>query len=112
MWHQGGGVRHNSARNATKDLLNDREALDLQPFILEHDHNPEENDTDVSMEESDDKSSGEDSRGSCYGTRIRPHLFHCPFASIVHLPPLSSDCPFTFTILIMFFPDTYQYTIW
>ena len=32
--------------------------------------------------------------------------------SIVHLPPLSPDCPFTFTISIMFFPDTYQYTIW
>ena len=32
--------------------------------------------------------------------------------SIVHLPPLSSGCPFTFTILVMFFPDTYRYTIW
>ena len=31
--------------------------------------------------------------------------------SIVHLSPLSSDCPFTFTISIMFLPDVYQYTI-
>ena len=32
--------------------------------------------------------------------------------SIVHLSSLSSDCPFTFTISIMFLPDVYQYTIW
>ena len=31
--------------------------------------------------------------------------------SIVYLFPLSSDCPFMFTISIMFLPDVYQYTI-
>ena len=32
--------------------------------------------------------------------------------SILHLSPLISNSPFTFTISTMFFTDTYQYIIW
>ena len=32
--------------------------------------------------------------------------------SIVHLPPLTIDSPFTFTILIIFFADTFRYIAW
>ena len=32
--------------------------------------------------------------------------------SIIHLPPLSSGSPYTFTVSIMFFADIYQYIIW
>ena len=32
--------------------------------------------------------------------------------SIVHLPPLTTDSPFTFTVLIVFFADTFQYVVW
>ena len=32
--------------------------------------------------------------------------------SIVHLPPLTIDSPFTFTVLIIFFADTFQYIVW
>ena len=32
--------------------------------------------------------------------------------SIVHLPPLTTDSPFTFTVLIVFFTDTFQYVVW
>ena len=32
--------------------------------------------------------------------------------SVVHLPPLTIDSPFTFTILIVFFADTFQYIVW
>ena len=32
--------------------------------------------------------------------------------SIIYLPPLSSDSPFTFTVSIMFFIDTFRYTVW
>ena len=32
--------------------------------------------------------------------------------SIVHLPPLTIDSPFTFTVLIIFFADTFRYIVW
>ena len=32
--------------------------------------------------------------------------------SIVHLPPLTVDSPFTFTVLLIFFADTFQYIVW
>ena len=32
--------------------------------------------------------------------------------SVVHLPPLTADSPFTFTVLIIFFADTFQYVVW
>ena len=32
--------------------------------------------------------------------------------SIIHLPPLSIDSPFTFTVLLIFFTDTFQYIVW
>ena len=32
--------------------------------------------------------------------------------SIVHLPPLTVDSPFTFTILIIFLTDTFRYIVW
>ena len=32
--------------------------------------------------------------------------------SIVHLPPLTIDSPFMFTILIIFLTDTFQYIVW
>ena len=32
--------------------------------------------------------------------------------SIVHLPPLTIDSPFMFTVLIIFFADTFQYVVW
>ena len=32
--------------------------------------------------------------------------------SVVHLPPLTIDSPFMFTVLIIFFADTFQYIVW
>ena len=32
--------------------------------------------------------------------------------SIVHLPPLTMDSPFTFTVLIIFLADTFRYVVW
>ena len=32
--------------------------------------------------------------------------------SIVHLPPLTADSPFMFTVLIIFLTDTFQYVVW
>ena len=32
--------------------------------------------------------------------------------SVVHLPPLTTDSPFMFTVLIIFFADTFQYVVW
>ena len=32
--------------------------------------------------------------------------------SVVHLPPITSDSPFTFTVLIVFFADAFQYVVW
>ena len=32
--------------------------------------------------------------------------------SIIHLPPLTADSPFTFTILVVFFVDTFRYVVW
>ena len=32
--------------------------------------------------------------------------------SVVHLPPLTIDSPFTFTVLIIFFADTFRYIVW
>ena len=32
--------------------------------------------------------------------------------SVVHLPPLTIDSPFTFTILVIFFADTFHYIVW
>ena len=32
--------------------------------------------------------------------------------SIVHLPPLTVDSPFTFTVLIIFLTNTFQYVVW
>ena len=34
------------------------------------------------------------------------------FLSIEHLPPLFAGSPLTFTILVIFFNDTFQYTVW
>ena len=34
------------------------------------------------------------------------------FLSIVHLLPLSMGSPFTFTVLVIFFNDTFRYTVW
>ena len=34
------------------------------------------------------------------------------FLSIVHLLPLSTGSPFTFTILVIFFTDTFRYIVW
>ena len=32
--------------------------------------------------------------------------------SVVHFPPLTDDSPFTFTILVIFFADTFRYLVW
>ena len=32
--------------------------------------------------------------------------------SVVHLPPLTVDSPFTFTVLVIFFTDTFHYIVW
>ena len=32
--------------------------------------------------------------------------------SIVHLPPLTVDSPFMFTVLLIFFTDTFRYIVW
>ena len=32
--------------------------------------------------------------------------------SVVHLPSLAVDSPFTFTVLIVFFADTFRYIVW
>ena len=32
--------------------------------------------------------------------------------SVVHLPPLTVDSPFTFTVLLIFFADTFRYIVW
>ena len=32
--------------------------------------------------------------------------------SIVHLTPLTADSPFTFTVLVIFFADTFRYIVW
>ena len=32
--------------------------------------------------------------------------------SVVHLLPLTNDSPFTFTILVIFFTDTFRYIVW
>ena len=32
--------------------------------------------------------------------------------SVVHLPPLTDDSPFTFTVLVIFFTDTFRYIVW
>ena len=34
------------------------------------------------------------------------------FLSVIHLPPLTTDSPFTFTVLIIFFADTFRYVVW
>ena len=34
------------------------------------------------------------------------------FLSVVHLLPLSTGSPFTFTVLVIFFNDTFHYTVW
>ena len=36
---------------------------------------------------------------------------HGLFLSIVHLPPLSTGSPFTFTVLVIFFADTFRYIV-
>ena len=43
------------------------------------------------------------------GVTVRGHGL---ILSIVHLPPLTIDSPFTFTILIVFFADTFRYIVW
>ena len=37
---------------------------------------------------------------------------HGLILSVVHLPPLTTDSPFTFTVLIIFFADTFRYIVW
>ena len=32
--------------------------------------------------------------------------------SIIHFLPLTIDSPFTFTILVIFLTDTFQYVVW
>ena len=32
--------------------------------------------------------------------------------SIIHLAPLTADSPFTFTVLVIFFADTFRYIVW
>ena len=32
--------------------------------------------------------------------------------SVIHLPPLIDDSPFGFTVLVIFFADTFQYIVW
>ena len=32
--------------------------------------------------------------------------------SIVHLPPLTVDSPFMFTVLVIFFTNTFRYVVW
>ena len=32
--------------------------------------------------------------------------------SVVHLPPLTIDSPFTFTVLVIFCADTFCYIVW
>ena len=32
--------------------------------------------------------------------------------SVIHLPPLTDDSPFTFTVLVIFFADTFHYIVW
>ena len=34
------------------------------------------------------------------------------FFSIVHLSPLTDDSPFTFTVLVIFFTNTFRYVVW
>lgn len=71
MRHRGGGVGHKSTREATRCLLDDRETLDKQSFVLENDRDlfeeaVEESGEDVPMdnsssaEEENDEESDED----------------------------------------------------
>ena len=32
--------------------------------------------------------------------------------SVIHLTPLTADSPFTFTVLVIFFADTFRYITW
>ena len=32
--------------------------------------------------------------------------------SVIHLTPLTADSPFTFTVLVIFFADTFRYIVW
>ena len=32
--------------------------------------------------------------------------------SVLHLPPLTINSPFMFTVLIIFFADTFRYIVW
>ena len=32
--------------------------------------------------------------------------------SIVHLSPLTDDSPFSFTVLVIFFTNTFRYVVW
>ena len=34
------------------------------------------------------------------------------FLSVIHLPPLSMDSLMTFTVLVIFFDDTFRYIVW
>ena len=43
------------------------------------------------------------------GVTVRGHGL---ILSVVHLPPLTIDSPFMFTILIVFFADTFRYIVW
>ena len=36
----------------------------------------------------------------------------CLFLSVVHLPPLSTGSPFTFTVLVIFFDVAFHYIVW
>ena len=37
---------------------------------------------------------------------------HGLILSVIHLTPLTADSPFTFTILVIFFADTFRYIVW
>lgn len=62
MRYRGGGVGHKSTCEATRCLLDNRETLDKQPFILERDRNLFEEATEESGEDApmDDSSSAKE----------------------------------------------------
>ena len=37
---------------------------------------------------------------------------HGLILSVIHLTPLTTDSLFTFTVLVIFFADTFRYIVW
>ena len=50
--------------------------------------------------------------GSSIGRECVTVRGHSLIFSVVHLPPLTANSPFTFTVLIIFFADTFHYIVW